>query len=75
MQLIDKVNALWLAKNLPPIFQPIRSKTKTTDIPVARIFPRLTRLHFLMRSDWFICVNVCSDWPQDHHLFSRQFYS
>ena len=44
----------WL-KNLAPVSQPIRSKTKTNrDLP-ARIFPRLVLVHvFALTSDWFI---------------------
>ena len=49
----------WLTK-LAPLFQPMRSKTKTNCDLVARVFPRLASVvHvFALNSDWFVALFV-----------------
>jgi len=45
----------WL-KNLTPVFQPIRSKTKTIRTLYARFFPRLELQVIVRNSDWLIAL-------------------
>ena len=48
----------WL-KRLAPVFQPIRSKTKTNRTMYAWFFPHLSELHVIARNfDWFIALSA-----------------
>ena len=48
----------WL-RRLAPVFQPMRSKTKTNPAMYACFFPRLSKLQIIARNcDWFIALSA-----------------
>ena len=56
----------WL-KRLAPVFQPMRSKNKTSCTPYAFFFRALSELQIIARNcDWLIVpfVPVVSDWSE-----------
>ena len=55
----------WLPK-FAPVFQPMRSKTKTNHTFLALIFPRLALVTCTCFEFWLVhcAVYVCCDWPE-----------
>ena len=54
----------WLTK-LAPLFQPMRSKTKTNRASLARVFARLAPVTCIFFEFWLVhcAACVCCDWP------------
>ena len=53
---------------IAPFSQPMGSQTMTNSALLARVFPRLERLH-ASNSDWFVVVFACCDWAEHYFVF------